>query len=213
MKKVTTVLYISAIIAFLFIVWGIIPETVLPNANLDNVTTIIQTFLVDRFGWFYLFSATIFLGFAVYLIFYGKIKLGKPNDKPEYNYLTWFAMLFSAGMGIGLVFWGAAEPLMHFHDPPYGEAGTNEAAKTAMQYSFFHWGFHPWATYAILALALAYFKFRKQSPGVLSATLEPLFGRHMKGGWGTTVDVTVVFATIFGVATSLGLGAIPLFLI
>ncbi|GAB3800057.1 glycine betaine transporter OpuD [Virgibacillus kimchii] len=212
MKKVTTVFYISAIIAFLFILWGIIPETVLPNANLDNVTTIIQSFLVNQFGWFYLLSASIFLGFAIYLIFskYGKIKLGKPNDKPEYSYLTWFAMLFSAGMGIGLVFWGAAEPLSHFHSPPYGESGTNEAAKTAMQYSFFHWGFHPWATYATLALALAYFKFRKQSPGAVSATLQPLFGDHMKGGWGTAVDVIVVFATIFGVATSLGLGAIQI---
>jgi len=212
MKKVTPVFYISAVIAFLFIIWGIIPESVLPNANLDNVTTLIQDFLVDRFGWFYLITTSIFVVFSVYLIFskYGKIKLGKPNDKPEYSYLTWFAMLFSAGMGIGLVFWGAAEPLMHFYEPPYGEAGTNEAAKTAMQYSFFHWGFHPWATYATLALALAYFKFRKQSAGVVSATLEPLFGDHMKRGWGTTVDVVVVFATIFGVATSLGLGAIQI---
>src|SRR5690625_3354626 len=145
MKKVTPVFYISAVIAFLFIIWGIIPESVLPNANLDNVTTLIQDFLVDRFGWFYLITTSIFVVFSVYLIFskYGKIKLGKPNDKPEYSYLTWFVMLFSAGMGIGLVFWGAAEPLMHFYEPPYGEAGTNEAAKPAMQYSFFHWVFIP----------------------------------------------------------------------
>jgi len=212
MKKVTIVFYISAIITFLFIIWGIIPESVLPNANLDNVTNTIQTFLVDQFGWFYLISASTFLAFAIYLIFskYGKIKLGKPNDKPEYNYLTWFAMLFSAGMGIGLVFWGAAEPLSHFYDPPYGEPETIDAARTAMQYSFFHWGFHPWAIYATLALALAYFKFRKQSPGVVSSILEPLFGKHIKGAWGTTVDVVVVFATVFGVATSLGIGAIQI---
>ncbi|AUJ26823.1 glycine/betaine ABC transporter permease [Virgibacillus dokdonensis] len=212
MKKVTRVFYISAIAAVLFIIWGIIPEDVLPNANLDNVTNTIQTFLVDEFGWFYLLSATSFVIFAIYLIFskYGNIKLGRPGDKPEYNYLTWFAMLFSAGMGIGLVFWGAAEPLSHFHDPPFGAEETNDAAKTAMQYSFFHWGIHPWAIYATLALALAYFKFRKQAPGVVSAILEPLFGDRIKGLWGTSIDFIVVFATIFGVSTSLGLGAIQI---
>lgn len=212
MKKVTRVFYISAIIALLFIIWGIIPKDILPNGNLDNVTSIIQGFLVDKFGWFYLLSATAFLGFAIYLIFskYGNIKLGRPGDKPEYSYLTWFAMLFSAGMGIGLVFWGAAEPISHFHNPPFGEAETNDAAKAAMQYSFFHWGFHPWAIYATIALALAYFKFRKQAPGVVSAILEPLFGDRIKGGWGTAVDFIVVFATIFGVSTSLGLGAIQI---
>ncbi|MEC5422836.1 BCCT family transporter [Virgibacillus sp. C22-A2] len=212
MKKVTRVFYISATVAVLFIIWGVIPSSVLPNGNLDNITTIIQTYLVDTFGWFYLLSATGFLLFAIYLIFskYGNIKLGKPGDKPEYNYLTWFAMLFSAGMGIGLVFWGAAEPLSHFHNPPYGEVGTNDAAKTAMQYSIFHWGLHPWAIYATVALALAYFKFRRQSPGVVSSILEPLFGDHMKGAWGTLIDFIVVFATIFGVATSLGFGAIQI---
>lgn len=212
MKKVTRVFYISAIVAILFIIWGVIPKSVLPHANLDAVTTVIQAFLVDKFGWFYLMSTTAFVVFAIYLIFskYGKIKLGKPGDKPEYSYITWFAMLFSAGMGIGLVFWGAAEPLSHFHTPPFGDAETAEAAKTGMKYSFFHWGLHPWATYATLALALAYFKFRKQSSGVVSAILEPLFGDRIKGAWGTTVDVIVVFATVFGVATSLGFGAIQI---
>ncbi|MFD1038726.1 BCCT family transporter [Virgibacillus byunsanensis] len=212
MKKVTRVFYISAIVAILFIVWGIIPEDILPEANLNNVTSIIQTFIVDKFGWFYLLSASAFLVFAIYLIFskYGNIKLGKPGDEPEYNYITWFAMLFSAGMGIGLVFWGAAEPLSHYHSPPFGEETTGDTAKTAMQYSFFHWGLHPWAIYAIVALALAYFKFRKQSPGVVSAILEPLLGERVKGPWGTLIDFIVVFATIFGVATSLGFGAIQI---
>ncbi|OZU90457.1 glycine/betaine ABC transporter permease [Virgibacillus indicus] len=212
MKKVTKVFYISAIIVFLFIIWGIIPADILPKGNLNNVTTIIQGFIVDKFGWFYLISASSFLVFAIYLIFskYGRIKLGRPGDKPEYSYMTWFAMLFSAGMGIGLVFWGAAEPLSHFHTPPYGDPETSEAAKAAMQYSFFHWGLHPWAIYATVALALAYFKFRKQTPGVVSAILEPLFGDKIKGGWGTAVDVIVVFATVFGVATSLGFGAIQI---
>ncbi|MBM7598736.1 glycine betaine transporter [Virgibacillus halotolerans] len=212
MSKVTRVFYISAVLAFLFVVWGIIPKEVLPNANLDTVTTAIQTYLVDQFGWFYLLSATTFLIFAIYLIFskYGKIKLGKPNDKPEHSYISWFAMLFSAGMGIGLVFWGAAEPLSHFNIPPYGEGGTAEAAATAMKYSFFHWGLHPWAIYATLGLALAYFKFRRQSSGLISDILVPLFGNRIKGAWGTTIDVVVVIATVFGVATSLGFGAIQI---
>lgn len=212
MNKVTRVFYISAIAALLFVIWGVIPKEVLPNANLDAVTTAIQTFLVNNFGWFYLLSATTFLIFAIYLIFskYGKIKLGKPNDKPEHSYISWFAMLFSAGMGIGLVFWGAAEPLSHFNIPPYGEGGTAEAAETAMKYSFFHWGLHPWAIYATLGLALAYFKFRRQSSGLISGILVPLFGDRIKGAWGTAIDVVVVIATVFGVATSLGFGAIQI---
>ncbi|WP_188454533.1 glycine betaine uptake BCCT transporter [Virgibacillus oceani] len=212
MEKVTRVFYISAVVAILFIIWGIIPDDVLPNGNLSDVTTAIQAFIVDRFGWFYLLTTTGFLIFSLYLIFskYGKIKLGKPTDKPEYSYITWFAMLFSAGMGIGLVFWGAAEPLSHFHSPPFGEGGTDETAKIALRYSFFHWGLHPWAVYATIALALAYFKFRKQSPGVVSAILEPVLGDRVKGPLGTLIDFIVVFATVFGVATSLGFGAIQI---
>jgi len=212
MIKASRVFYISAVIAILFIIWGVIPDSTLPNANLDNVTSIIQGFFVDKFGWFYLLSTTGLLVFAIYLIFskYGKIKLGKPNDKPEFSYITWFAMLFSAGMGIGLVFWGAAEPLSHLNEPPFGSANTPEAAKTALQHSFFHWGLHPWAVYATLGLALAYFNFRKQSPGLISSILEPLFGNKIKGAWGTIIDTVVVFATVFGVATSLGFGAIQI---
>ncbi|WP_053219811.1 glycine betaine uptake BCCT transporter [Virgibacillus senegalensis] len=214
MNKITRVFYISLSVAIIFILWGLIPEDVLPAGNLDNVTGTIQGFIVEKFGWFYLLSATGFLVFALFLIFskYGNIRLGKPEDRPEYNYLTWFAMLFSAGMGIGLVFWGAAEPLSHFHTPPDGRIteGSAEAARTAMRYSFFHWGLHPWGIYAVIALALAYFKFRKGAPGLVSSILEPLFGEKIKGGWGTVVDFVVVFATIFGVATSLGLGAIQI---
>ncbi|UOQ43185.1 BCCT family transporter [Halobacillus salinarum] len=215
MQQVTRVFYISVVVAFLFIIWGIIPKDVLPTWNLSNVTTNIQGFLTDKFGWFYLLSATGFLVFAIYLIFskYGKLKLGKPDDEPDYPYITWFAMLFSAGMGIGLVFWGAAEPLSHFHEPPIAsqEPMSEAAAQSAMKYSFFHWGFHPWAIYAILALALAYFKFRKNAPGVISAALTPILGeKRVKGPIGTLVDFIAVFATIFGVATSLGLGALQI---
>ncbi|PAF16759.1 glycine betaine uptake BCCT transporter [Terribacillus saccharophilus] len=215
MKKTTSVFWWGMGIVIAFLIWGSIPASVLPNGNVNNVTTVVQSFLVDRFGWFYLITATLLLGFAFFLIFskYGKITLGKPDDKPEYSYLTWFAMLFSAGMGIGLVFWGASEPINHFNSPPsiVDEARTGEAGTTAIAYSFFHWGLHPWAIYAILALAIAYFTFRKQSRGgVISAILEPIFGKRVYGPLGKVIDVIAVFATIFGVATSLGLGAIQI---
>lgn len=208
-RQVTKVFYISLVVALLFIIWGVIPKDTWPNWNLNNVTSNIQGFIVSKFGWFYLLSATAFLSFAIFLIVskYGNIVLGKDGDKPQYSYITWFGMLFSAGMGIGLVFWGAAEPISHFHNPPIDGLSESEAAKVAMRYSFFHWGLHPWAIYAILALALAYFQFRKEVPGLVSGILQPIFGDKMKGGWGTFVDFIAVFATIFGVATSLGLGA------
>ncbi|MCA1029901.1 BCCT family transporter [Bacillus timonensis] len=212
MKKLTPVFIISVVVAFLFILWGVIPKSFLPNANLENVTTIVQSFIIQKFGWFYLLSATAFLAFALMLIFtkYGHIKLGHDTDEPEYNYITWFAMLFSAGMGIGLVFWGVAEPMYHYYTPPTGEGQTADAARTALRYAFFHWGLHPWAIYAVIALALAYFKFRKGAPGVISQVLRPLLGDRVDGKTGTLINFIAVFATIFGVATSLGLGAIQI---
>ncbi|MFC0523973.1 BCCT family transporter [Pontibacillus salicampi] len=210
MKNVTKVFFLSLFVAVLFIAWGIIPKEALPDYNLNTVTTKVQGFLVEKFGWFYLLSATGFLVFAIFLIFskYGNIKLGKDGDEPEYPYITWFAMLFSAGMGIGLIFWGAAEPLAHFHNPPNAPAETPAAASESLRYSFFHWGLHPWGIYAVIALALAYFQFRKESPGLISSILTPLLGeKRTSGPIGTLVDFIAVFATIFGVATSLGFGA------
>ncbi|PTX59383.1 glycine betaine transporter [Melghirimyces profundicolus] len=205
MKKVSKAVFgISVLIAILFILWG----SVMPE-QAATATGNVQALIQDKFGWFYLLSATGFLVFVLSLIFtrLGNIRLGKDNEEPEYSYITWFAMLFSAGMGIGLVFWGVAEPLSHFSAPPTGDAGTREAAKNAMQYSLFHWGLHPWAIYTLIALALAYFKFRKEAPGVISATFYPLLGDKVKGPIGKTIDILAVFATIFGVATSLGFGA------
>ncbi|MEC2072940.1 glycine betaine uptake BCCT transporter [Alkalihalophilus marmarensis] len=204
MKKLTPVFIISVAIAFAFIVWGVFaPE------NLEAVTSSTQGFITNELGWFYLLAATGFLIFSLYLIFspYGKIKLGKPDEKPEYNYLTWFSFLFTAGMGIGLVFWGVSEPMYHFFEPPSADPASNAAAGEAMRYSIFHWGLHPWAIYSVVALALAYFKFRKGAPGIMSAVFQPLLGDRVNGKIGTTINVIVVFATIFGVATSLGFGA------
>src|SRR5690625_5286711 len=119
-------------------------------------------------------------------------------------------MLFSAGMGIGLVFWGVAEPVSHFFDPATGEPETGAAAAESLRFTFFHWGLHPWGVYALIALTLAFFKFRKNAPGTISATFEPLIGERTKGWIGKTIDIIAVFATVFGVATSLGLGAIQI---
>ncbi|MDR6226433.1 glycine betaine uptake BCCT transporter [Desmospora profundinema] len=205
MKKVSkSVFGISVIIALLFLLWG----TLTPG-HLADVTGDIQGFLQSKFGWFYLLAATGFLVFVIALIFtrFGNIKLGKDGEQPEYPFITWFAMLFSAGMGIGLVFWGVAEPLTHFTSPPTGEGGTQADAVNSLRYTLFHWGFHPWAIYTLIALALAYFKFRKDAPGLISATFYPLLGERVNGPIGKTIDILAVFATIFGVATSLGFGA------
>lgn len=204
MEKVTKVFWISIVLAVLFVLWGVFfPE------GLGNVMNDTLAFFLINFGWFYQLSATFFLVFALFLIFskYGKIKLGKEEDKPEFKRSTWFAMLFSAGMGIGLLFFGVSEPISHFANPPFIEGGTSEAATMSMRYTYLHWGFHAWAIYATIALGLAYFKFRKGYPGILSACLYPLLGDKVKGKTGMVIDIIAVFATIFGVCASLGLGA------
>lgn len=209
MKKFTPVFILSVIVTSLFILWGLIPESVLPKGNLSSVTTAVQGFIIEKFGWFYLLTASFFLLFSIILIFtkYGNIKLGKDDDKPQYSYLSWFAMLFSAGMGIGLVFWGVSEPMYHYSSPPAGEGLTDAAASDALRYSFFHWGFHPWAIYSVIALALAYFTFRKEQNGVISNILRPILGDRVDGKTGILINFVAVFATVFGVATSLGIGA------
>jgi len=156
---------------------------------------------------------TAFVGFCIFIAFskYGKIKLGPDDSKPEYNTISWFAMLFGAGMGVGLVFWGVAEPLSHFIAPMGIEPGTAEAANFAMKTSFMHWGIHPWANYCIIGLALAYFQFRKGKPGLISSIFEPLIGeKGVKGPIGKTIDILAIFATVAGVTTSLGLGVLQI---
>ncbi|MGM0844797.1 MAG: glycine betaine uptake BCCT transporter [Bacillota bacterium] len=204
MKKISGVFWITVAIVFAALVFGVL----LPE-DFEEVTGRIQTFISTNFGWYYLILVTAIVIFCIFLIIspIGTIRLGKPDEKPEYSTTTWFAMLFSAGMGIGLVFWGAAEPLSHFISPPMAEGGSNEAIKEGMRYTFFHWGIHAWSIYALVALSLAYFQFRKGEPGLVSATLKPLFGDLMKGPLGVVVDVLAVFATVVGVATTLGFGA------
>lgn len=207
MRGVTPVFKVSLLLALAFLGWG----AWLPT-HLAHITHAIQDSLADLFGWLYLLAASAFLVCALYLAVsrYGAIPLGQDGEKPEFPLLTWFAMLFCAGMGIGLVFWGVAEPNAHFHHPPIGEGGTPDAARQALQYAFFHWGLHPWGIYTIVALILAYFQFRRRSPGLISETCRPLLGARTQGVIGWAIDSIAVFATVFGVATSLGFGAVQI---
>ncbi|MFW6060199.1 MAG: BCCT family transporter [Phycisphaeraceae bacterium] len=188
---------------------GILGEEGGPMAVALNA---LQNVIVENFGWFYIVAVAGFLLFVVWLMFsrYGTVKLGKDHDEPEFSYFTWFAMLFSAGMGIGLVFWGVAEPLMHFADPPIGEARSNEAARGAINITFFHWGLHAWAIYIVVGLSLSYFAYRHDLPLTIRSTLYPLLGRHVHGAVGNVVDILAVFGTLFGLSTSLGLGVMQI---
>ncbi|SDL43142.1 choline/glycine/proline betaine transport protein [Modicisalibacter muralis] len=195
----------SAIVILGFVVFTVIsPETA------GNLFGHVQTWIIDTLGWFYLLAMGVYLLFSLYLALsrYGEIKLGPDHSEPEFSYSSWFAMLFSAGMGIGLMFYGVAEPVFHFTAPPVGEAGTSEAAREAMKLTFFHWGMHAWGVYAVVALALAYFSFRHGLPLRISSALYPLIGKRIHGPIGHAVDIFAVFGTMFGVATSLGLGVL-----
>jgi len=200
--------WIALIVMLVFVVFGVAA----PGAFGEAADSAFG-YMVDAWGWSFILGASIFLILIVFLLLspVGEIRLGKDEESPEYSNLAWFAMLFSCGMGIGLLFWGVSEPIWHYMWPPYGEANTAEAVHVAMQYSYFHWGFHPWAIYAVVAGSLAYFSYRKGLPMMLSSCLEPILGRKgIEGPWGMLVNIIGVFATLFGLATSLGLGAMQI---
>ncbi|PTE80102.1 choline transporter [Staphylococcus cohnii] len=206
-KKFSSVFTYSIIITAIVVLLG----AIFPN-QFNEIGTNITGWITEYFGWYYMVIVALMIFFCVFLIFspIGKLKLGKPEDKPEFNTISWFAMLFSAGMGIGLVFWGAAEPISHFVSPPSGDPQSATAYKEALRGAFMQWGFHAWAVYGVVALALAYFQFRKNEPALISKTLRPIFGNKVDGPLGTIIDVVSVFATIGGVAVSLGLGAMQI---
>ena len=166
--------------------------------------------VVDNTSWLYMLIMAAFILFCLWLGFlspFKNIKLGADDEEPEHSLVSWFAMLFSAGMGIGLVFYGVAEPLNHYLSPPDIEPLTHEAAEFAMTKSFLHWGLHPWAAYAVIALGLAYMQFRRHRPGLVSSIFIPMLGEEgVRGKLGQTIDILAVFATAAGMATSLGLG-------
>ena len=176
----------------------------------SRVFAAIQSWIVHEMGWFYVAAVATFLVFAIGIAAssMGAIRLGPDDSVPDFSTASWFAMLFSAGMGIGIMFYGVAEPVLHFASPPVGEGGTVEAARNAMQLSFFHWGLHAWAIYAVMGLALAYFSFRQGLPLTVRSALYPLIGERIYGPIGHLVDIFAVFGTMFGVATSLGLGVL-----
>ena len=205
-RKYTSVFIGSLIVSLILVALGFVP-------GYGEVSKNWRALIGTDFGWFYLLLVTLIVlvcGFFV-LSPMGQIKLGEPDSKPEYSTGSWIAMLFSAGMGIGLVFYGAAEPLSHFaNKTPHAAPGSQQAMADSFQFTFFHWGIHAWAVYGIVALALAYFGFRKEEKYLLSVTLKPLFGKKTDGWLGYIIDIVTVVATVIGVATTLGFGAIQI---
>lgn len=208
-KTGNIVFYVSLVLVAIIAVWS-----VALNDSFTKVSNAVFAFLTTDFGWLYLLAMIVFLVFIIYVgaSKYGKIRLGDDDSRPEYSNLTWFGLLFGCGMGVGLVFWGVAEPLSHYLYPREGiEAATPEAAGFAMKAFFMHWGILPWANYAVIGLALAYFMFRKNKKGLVSTILEPLIGEKLADGWlGKLIDILAVFATVAGVVTSLGLGTLQI---
>ncbi|WP_224488068.1 BCCT family transporter [Robertkochia flava] len=168
----------------------------------------VQTSVANNADWFFILSVNIFLVFLIYLAMskYGGMRLGGDKARPEFSTASWFAMLFSAGMGIGLLFFGVGEPVMHFQNPPWAPPGTAEAAQQAMNFTFLHWGLHPWAIYALVGLALAYFTYSRGLPLTIRSIFYPFLGDRIYGRAGDLIDIFAVLATLFGLATSLGFG-------
>ncbi|RQD63069.1 MAG: BCCT family transporter [Desulfonatronovibrio sp. MSAO_Bac4] len=200
------------IISLLAIFMVILAGTFTSQA-LDQGSIWLHEIIISNFGWFYLVSTFLFVVFSLFMALskYGDIKLGQDHEKPRFSYFGWASMLFAAGMGIGLIFWSVAEPMSHYVSPPdYLEASSPEAAKFAMRHSFFHWGLQPWAIYIVMSLSIAYFSFRRGMPPLVSSCFYPLIGRKIYGVPGYLIDTLAVFATVFGIVTSLGLGALQI---
>jgi len=197
------VFFVSSGLIILFVVL-----TLVFQANVDNFFSTLQAFIGKYAGWFFVWTMNIILVFVISLLLgrFSGIRLGGAEAVPEFSTLSWFAMLFSAGMGIGLLFYGVAEPMFHFVASPLVEPGTAEAARVGMDLTFLHWGFHPWAVYTIVALSLAFFSFNKGLPLSIRSVFYPLIGERIYGPIGNIIDIMATVATLFGVATSLGLG-------
>jgi glycine betaine transporter len=204
------VFWISIAVAATFVALG-----VFATDTFNDALEVVVDHIIDGLGWLYLLITTGFLAFVLWLACsrYGSIRLGKDGEKPEFGLFSWFAMLFQAGMGIGLLFWGVSEPVLHTTQPPFGleQARSPEAAALGVQYSFFHWGLHPWAIYAVVGLAVGYFSYRRGAHSLrISAVLRPLLGDRVDGGIGQAVDILAILATLFGIAVSLGLGTLQI---
>jgi len=206
----TPVFLITVGISLVFVLAGVFATDAFGSVLASSVG-----WIIDQLGWFYMLATTFFLVFVLVVAFskYGRIRLGGADDEPEFGNFAWFAMLFQAGMGIGLLFWGVAQPLLHYRTPPFQEAppGSPESAALGIQYSFFHWALHPWAIYAVVGLAVAYFSFVRGTESLrISSVFRPLIGDRVDGPIGTAIDVLAIVATLFGVAVSLGLGTLQI---
>ncbi len=200
---------VTAAVSLGFLVWGFVSTATLATASSTGLD-----WVMGNTGWLFVLTSSAFVVFVIWLAMgkFGNIPLGRDDEEPEFNTVSWVAMMFSAGMGIGLMFYGVSEPVTHFVTPPpgTGEAGNPEAAQTAMATTMFHWTLHPWAIYAVVGLAIAYGVYRKGRLQLVSSAFEPLLGRHAHGLGGKAIDMFAIFATLFGSATSLGLGALQI---
>jgi choline/carnitine/betaine transport len=209
-QKVDTVVFgVTAAIAIAFVLWGFLSTDSLSSASGAGLG-----WVVHNMGWLFSLVASGFVLFVIWLAAskFGRIPLGRDDEEPEFNTVSWIAMMFSAGMGIGLMFYGVSEPLSHFVKPPpgTGAAGNPQAVQNAMATTLFHWTLHPWAIYAVVGLAVAYGVFRKGRSLLISSAFAPLLGRRANGPAGRVIDMLAIFATLFGSAASLGLGALQI---
>jgi len=194
------------------IVAGFVTVAMMDPAGVERTARRVLDVTATNVGWMYLVATSGFVLFVLFLAVskFGNVRLGPEDEPPEFSFRSWLAMIFAGGMGVGLVFWGVAEPMIHFNNPPLGlaEPRTIGAAQIGMRYAFFHWGLHQWANFTLVGLAIAYVRFRHNSRGLISEAFRPLLGAYVDGGWGKAIDILAVISTIFGVATTLGLGAL-----
>ena len=199
---------ISALLILIFVL-----TTLLLPTEAKSILESAKSWSINYFDWFFMVASNLFIVFCLALLVLplGQIRIGGEKAKPEFSTLSWFAMLFAAGMGIGLMFWSVAEPIAYFTNwwgtPLNTPAHSEEAREMAMAATLFHWGFHPWAIYAVVGLSLAFFAFNKGLPLTIRSVFYPLLGERIWGRTGDVIDILAVLATIFGLATSLGLGA------
>ncbi|MDR5658558.1 BCCT family transporter [Serpentinicella sp. ANB-PHB4] len=207
-QKPTTVFYAAGIIVLLFVIWGAISPTSLNEAAQSGLS-----WTIENFGWFYMLITAFFVFFVIFLAIspFGKLRLGKPEDQPEYTWFSWIGMLFAAGIGVGFVFWGVAEPILYYLEPPVGiTPKTADAAVAGVRYGAYHWALHPWAIFSLVGLTLAYVQYRKDQPALISSAFYPLIGEKINGPGGQVIDTLAVIATSTGVATTFGLSAMQI---
>lgn len=201
------VFYPAAIIVLVFVLL-----TYIFGDRLESIFDTLKSSMTSNFAWLLVIAVNVFLFYSIYFIFskFGSIRLGGQDAETEFSTFSWFAMLFSAGMGIGLLFFSVYEPVAHFQSPPFGEGGTKDSAIEGMGYTFLHWGMHAWGIYAVVGFALAFFAYNRKLPLTIRSIFYPLLGNRIYGFWGNLIDVIAVVADLFGLATSLGFGVMQI---